>query len=236
MNDLVDLNADRRHPRKRKRPFASGQVSAKTGIQLSALLGLAALSLALPINAIFLVAGYAPLSTSYSFFLKEKALADVFALAALYTVRIFAGGVVSGHMVTEWLVGFSIFTFLSLALAKRVAELLGTQARSGGRLSRRAYADEDIAILQSMGVASAFVSALVLSLYLQSQAAHSLYARPQWLLFVVVAVLFWFARVWRQTSRGWMDDDPVVWAVKDRPSQILGIGAAVAMFAAVAKF
>src|SRR5205814_717471 len=84
----------------------------------------------------------------------------LFFLAALYTIRIFAGGVVSGHMVTEWLVGFSIFMFLSLALAKRVAELLGTQARSGGQPSRRAYADQDIAILQTMGVASAFVSAL----------------------------------------------------------------------------
>jgi 4-hydroxybenzoate polyprenyltransferase/phosphoserine phosphatase len=235
VNDLVDLNADRRHPRKRTRPFASGRVSVKLGLAATATLGLLAAAVAWPLNALPLVLGYAVLSTSYSFVLKEKALVDVFILASLYTVRIFAGGVVSGHMVTEWLVGFSIFMFLSLALAKRVAELQGTGARAGGRLSRRAYADVDISILQTMGVASAFVAALVLSLYLQSQAAHSIYAQPIWLFAVAVAVLFWFARVWLKTARGEMHDDPVVWAVSDRPSQVLGLITAAALVAAVGR-
>jgi 4-hydroxybenzoate polyprenyltransferase/phosphoserine phosphatase len=236
VNDLTDLLADRQHPRKRLRPFASGSLSVRTGVLLSAALGVVAMGFAAPIGAIPLVVGYAILSSSYSLILKEKALVDVFILASLYTIRIFAGGVVSGHMVTEWLFGFSIFVFLSLALAKRVAELLGTRARSGGQLSRRAYADQDIPILQTMGVAAAFVAALVLSLYLQSQAAQSLYANPTWLLFVVVAVLFWFARVWLTTSRGNMDDDPVVWAVKDRVSQVLAVVLAAAMIAAIGGF
>ena len=236
VNDLVDLNADRAHPRKRLRPFASGAVSARAGVLMSGALAVAAMAAAAPVGAVPLVLGYALLSSSYSFMLKEKALVDVFILASLYTIRIFSGGVVSGHPVTEWLVGFSIFMFLSLAIAKRVAELLGTRARAGGKLSRRAYGDRDVDILQSMGVGSSFVAALVLALYFQSQAAHSLYAHPQWLLMVVVAVLFWFARVWLKTARGEMDDDPVVWAVKDRQSQLLGVAVGIAMLAAIGKY
>jgi 4-hydroxybenzoate polyprenyltransferase/phosphoserine phosphatase len=235
VNDLIDLNADRSHPRKRSRPFASGQVSVRAGLLASALLGVLATVIAIPLGAAPLVLGYAALSASYSFALKEKALLDVFVLAGLYTMRIIAGGVVSGYMATEWLIGFSIFMFLSLALAKRVAELIGTRARAGGKLSRRAYADQDIPMLQMMGVAAAFVSALVLSLYLQSQAAESLYQRPQCLFAVAVAVLLWFSRVWLKTSRGEMHDDPVVWAVKDRPSQLLGVGVFVAMLLAVGR-
>jgi 4-hydroxybenzoate polyprenyltransferase len=229
---------ERRPPASAKevRPFASGNLSVRAGLLLSLVLAALALVVAGPVGAIPLVLGYAALSSSYSFVLKEKALVDVFILASLYTIRIFSGGVVSGHAVTEWLIGFAIFMFLSLALSKRVAELIGTRARAGGQLSRRAYADQDIPILQVMGVAAAFVAALVLSLYLQSQAAHSLYLHPQWLLLVVVAVLFWFARVWLLTSRGHMDDDPVVWAVKDRQSQILGVIVAIAMVAAIGKF
>jgi 4-hydroxybenzoate polyprenyltransferase/phosphoserine phosphatase len=235
VNDLVDLSADRRHPRKKLRPFASGNLSVRAGLLLSMALAALALVVGGPVGAIPLVLGYAALSSSYSFVLKEKALVDVFILASLYTIRIFAGGVVSGHAVTEWLIGFAIFMFLSLALSKRVAELIGTRSRAGGLLSRRAYADQDIPILQVMGVAAAFVAALVLSLYLQSQTARSLYLHPQWLLLVVVAVLFWFARVWLLTSRGKMDDDPVVWAVKDRQSQILGVIVAIAMVAAIGR-
>jgi 4-hydroxybenzoate polyprenyltransferase len=235
VNDLVDLSADRLHPRKRLRPFASGEASVRTGVLLSAFLAVLAIVLSAPVGGVVLVLAYAALSSSYSFVLKEKALVDVFVLAWLYTIRIFAGGVVSGHTVTEWLVGFSIFMFLSLALAKRVAELLGTQVRAGaaGELSRRAYTDKDLPILQTMGVVAAFLSALVLSLYLQSQAAEDLYVRPGWLLAVVVIVLFWLARVWLQTARGRMHDDPVVWAVKDRPSQLLAVGVLLAMFAAI---
>lgn len=236
VNDLSDLNADRRHPRKRLRPFASGAVPVKAAVLLSGGLLAAALAIAAPIGAIPLVLIYAAVSGTYSLALKEKALVDVFVLAALYSIRIVAGGIVSGHLVTEWLIGFSVFLFLSLALAKRVAELLGTRARAGGQLSRRAYTDADVPILQTMGVASAFVAALVLALYLQSQAAHNLYQEPVYLLAVAVATLLWLSRVWLMTARGEMDDDPVVWAVKDRASQLLGIVVAIAMLVAIGRF
>ncbi len=236
INDLIDLNADRRHPRKRARPFASGAVSVKAGLGVSAGLAILAMAAAAPVGAMPLVLIYMAITSSYSLLLKEKALMDVFILASLYSIRIIAGGIVSGHLVTEWLIGFSVFLFLSLAIAKRVAELLGTQSRAGGQLSRRAYTDADLPILQIMGVASAFVAALVLALYLQSQAAHNLYRHPVWLLAVAVAVLFWLSRVWLKTARGEMDDDPVVWAVKDRTSQLLGVVVAIAMLVAIGSF
>jgi len=233
-NDLTDLSADRSHPRKRTRPIAQGLVSVKAAMLISLTLAATALALAAPIGGIAIVLGYALLSISYSFVLKEKALVDVFVLAGLYTTRVVAGGIISGHKATDWLIVFAIFAFLSLALAKRVAELVGTRARaSGQKLNRRAYSDQDVPILQLFGVGSGIVAALVLALYLQSLAAHSLYLHPTYLLGVVVIVLFWFCRVWLKTARGEMHDDPLVWAIKDRASLLLGLFVAVAMIAAV---
>lgn len=234
INDLTDLNADRSHPRKRNRPIAQGRLSVRAALLTAFLLAATALLLAAPIGGILIVLSYAALSTSYSFALKEKALVDVFVLAGLYTTRVVAGGIISGHRATEWLIGFAIFAFLSLALAKRVAELIGTRGRaSGQKLARRAYSDQDVPILQLFGVAAGVVASVVLSLYLQSLAARSLYSHPAYLLIVVVVVLFWFCRVWLQTARGDMHDDPLVWAVKDRTSIMLGVFVAAAMVAAV---
>jgi 4-hydroxybenzoate polyprenyltransferase len=230
---LVDLKADRNHPRKRLRPFASGAVSVGHGLLISISLVIAAVGLAASIGGLWIVLLYAAMSTAYSFFLKEKSLIDVFLLASLYTIRVVAGGVVSGYAVTEWLAGFCIFLFLSLAVAKRVAELLGTRARMGGRLARRGYTNDDVAVLEIMGVSSGFASALVLALYLQSQAAKRLYANPAALFVVVAAVLFWICRVWLQTARGAMHDDPVVWALKDRQAQVLGATVVTAIIFAI---
>lgn len=235
LNDLTDLDADRLHPRKMKRPFASGRVSVKAGLLTSLLLAVAAVAISLLSGGVLPVLIYAAISLSYSFFFKEIALLDVFLLAALYTVRIVAGGMVSGYEVTQWLLGFSVFAFLSLAIAKRVAELLSTRARASGQLARRGYADTDVPMLQMLGVSASFVSAVVLSLYLQSQAAKALYAHPSLLFFVVVATLFWFCRMWLVTSRGEMHDDPVVWAVKDRASQFLGFLTGLGLLAAVGR-
>ena len=235
LNDLTDLDADRLHPRKRLRPFASGRISVRAGLATSVALATAAVAISAAAGGLAPVLIYAAISASYSFFFKEVALLDVFLLAALYTVRIVAGGMVSGYEVTQWLLGFSVFAFLSLAIAKRVAELLGTRARASGQLARRGYADTDVPMLQMVGISASFVSAVVLSLYLQSQAAKALYAHPSLLFFVVVATLFWFCRVWLVTSRGQMHDDPVVWAVKDRASQFLGLLTGLALLAAVGR-
>lgn len=237
LNDLVDLNSDRNHDRNRERPFARGALSVRTGAITSMALAIVALAISAGIGALPLVCGYMLISAAYSFYLKEKPLLDVFILAGLYTIRIYAGGMVSGHYVTEWLAGFSIFFFLSLALAKRVTELAYSR-KSGrtGNLRRRGYSTDDIGILQTIGVASAFAAALVLSLYFQGLRAKELYSNPEWLVLVVICALFWLCRAWLKTSRGEMDKDPVVWAMSDNVSRGLAVIVVIAMLAAMGSF
>jgi len=215
LNDISDLAADRAHPRKRRRPFASGALTIGEGLAM--IPGLALISLVLgwysgALPALFL---YASMSLAYNFKLKEMPLIDVFLLGGLYTVRLFGGGEASGHDVSLWLLGFSSFLFLSLALVKRVSELHRLPLERGRGLARRGYLREDLMILQMMGAASSFTSALVLSLYVQSDTAVHAYAQPSLLWGSVPLMLFWQCRLWLSTARGYMQDDPIVYAARD---------------------
>lgn len=215
VNDLSDLQADRRHSRKRRRPFASGALPIRDGLlAVPALLALgavlAALSGTLPVLSL-----YAGLSIGYSLRLKELPLVDVFVLAGLYTVRICAGAMAIGHELSLWLLGFSVFLFLSLALVKRVEELRAASDSGRNWLIRRGYMAADIAVLQIFGVASAFSAALVLALFVQSEATAHRYASPGLLWAIVPLVLFWQCRIWLSTARGYMHDDPIVYAARD---------------------
>jgi 4-hydroxybenzoate polyprenyltransferase len=148
--------------------------------------------------------------------LKEQPLVDVFMLAFLYTIRMVGGGVASGHEVSLWLLGFSSFLFLSLALVKRVSELARHAARgTQGFIARRGYMTEDAAILQMFGCAATFASAIVLSLYVQSDVAAQAYRRPDVLWGAIPLLLFWQCRLWLSTARGYMHDDPIVYAARD---------------------
>jgi 4-hydroxybenzoate polyprenyltransferase len=219
VNDLADLSADRQHPRKRLRPFASGAASPVAGLALAAGLFALGFSLASIADTLLLAAFYALLTLGYTFYLKRRPLVDVFALSLLYNVRVLAGGEASAHRATPWLLGFGFFFFLSLALIKRVAELSQSSAGAGERVSRRGYYADDGSMLALMGVASAFTSALVLALYLES-GADAIYASPGMLLPVVPLLLFWQCRLWLSTHRGYMHDDPIVYSAKDWVSWI----------------
>ena len=219
VNDMADLAADRAHPRKRLRPFASGEVAIGAGLVLTfALLALGA-GLALAAGALPLIALYAATTIAYSIRLKELPLVDVFCLAGLYTLRLFAGGEASGHPVSLWLLGFSSFLFLSLALTKRVGEL----AAPGATAARRGYLPEDAALLQMFGCGATFASCIVLALYVQSEAAAHRYASPALLWGMVPLFLFWQCRLWLSTARGHMHDDPIVYAARDRVSWSVGV-------------
>ncbi|MBX9702348.1 MAG: UbiA family prenyltransferase [Acetobacteraceae bacterium] len=231
VNDLSDLAADRAHPRKSRRPFASGALSAKTGMLMAPALLLGGLLLGWLAGALPILIAYAVLSVAYSLALKEQPLVDVFALAALYTIRLFGGGEASGHPVSLWLLSFSAFIFLSLALIKRVAELDRLQKAKERRASRRGYAVEDAPILQSFGSAATFASAVVLLLYIQSDTASRTYAAPAALWGAVPLLLFWQCRLWISTARGYMHDDPIVYASRDWVSWavLACLGAVVAL-------
>jgi 4-hydroxybenzoate polyprenyltransferase/phosphoserine phosphatase len=223
INDLLDLESDRRHPKKRKRPFASGALPVAAGVAIIPvfLTGALVVSFWLPPPARFILAIYPAISVAYSFYLKRKPLVDVFTLSALYTIRVLLGAAATGVLCSEWLMGFCSFLFLSLAFSKRASELIGLQQRHATAVSGRAYFVWDLAAVQSAGIASGFTAGIVLTLYIQSKEVHQLYREPQWLWVMVIGIIFWLLRVWLIASRGQLDEDPVLYAVRDRVSYLI---------------
>jgi 4-hydroxybenzoate polyprenyltransferase/phosphoserine phosphatase len=225
LNDLLDLEADRAHPRKSKRPFASGQLSLLAGLVLAPCLLLAAIVMAafLPAKFWLVLGTYYGLTCAYSFGLKGKVLLDALALAGLYTLRIIAGSAAVSVPLSFWFLLFSVFLFLSLAFVKRFAELDSMRRQGRLRAAGRGYHVEDLPLLQSLGTAAGYLSVLVLALYINSPEIQPLYSRPKVIWILCVLMLYWISRVWMIAQRGAMHDDPVVFALKDRQS--LGIAA-----------
>jgi 4-hydroxybenzoate polyprenyltransferase len=225
INDLFDLAADRRHPRKRSRPFAAGRLTAKSGGLASLGLLSVAICLAIAVGYRFsaVLCGYYLLTWAYTLRLKHLALIDVMTLAALYTLRIIAGSAATSIPVSFWLLAFSIFMFLSLAISKRYAEI--KDAKQGGTwsLSDRGYGGADLPFLLSIGVAAGYCTVVVMAFYINSGDSLILYhhRKPLWL--VCPLLLFWISRIWLLTTRGKMPDDPVVFALRD-PSSWLILG------------
>jgi 4-hydroxybenzoate polyprenyltransferase len=232
LNDMSDLAADRMHPRNRRRPFASGALSIATGLTTAPFLILLGFMLGWQSGALLALSVYCVLSLSYNLRIKEMPLIDVFVLAALYTVRLYGGGEASDHMVSLWLLAFSSFLFLSLALVKRVSELYRLRLEKREAAARRGYATADLEILQMMGCGAAFASAVVLSLYIQSDTAFAAYAQPALLWGVIPLMLFWQCRLWLSTARGYMHDDPIVYAARDWVSWLIFAVLAIVVLAA----
>jgi 4-hydroxybenzoate polyprenyltransferase len=222
INDVTDLAADRRHPRKRLRPFASGALPLPTGLAAAAILAATGTAFAIASDTLGVIAIYALMSTAYSLTLKEKPLVDVFLLGALYTIRLFGGGVATGHALSLWLLAFSAFLFLGLALLKRVAELGLTRQVNAVPSGRRGYMTADIPVLQAFGCAASFASSLVLALFVQREVTATQYASPGLLWGIVPIMLFWQCRLWLSTARGYMHDDPIVYSAHDWVSWIVG--------------
>jgi 4-hydroxybenzoate polyprenyltransferase len=215
INDLADLAADRMHPRKRLRPFAGGALSLQWGVALAIILLCLGLALAAMTSTVAVVSIYGATSIAYSWGLKQFPLVDIFLLAGLYTFRIIGGGVASGHPASLWLIAFSGFTFLSLALVKRVEELQSLIKTNAIINDRRGYLPSDLHILQTFGCASAFASSVVLALFIGSAEALKAYNEPDVLWAIVALLLFWQCRLWLSVSRGYMHHDPIVYAARD---------------------
>lgn len=239
INDLFDLAADRKHPTKRRRPFAAGDLPVSWGMVGGPLLlgGGLALGFAVSLAAGIVLAFYAVLTITYSAVLKRLALIDVFVLAAFYMIRIIGGGAAAGIVASEWLLGFSWFFFLSLGFLKRVTELMRVRDKHGPDGHARGYRVADLDMLTRFGVTSGFVSALVLALYVRSPMGLAVYAVPEALWASVPLLLLWVCRLWLHTERGRMHDDPIVFALKDRASwAILGLLAVTVGVARLAHF
>jgi len=222
LNDLVDLEADRAHPRKRKRPFASGDIPTSQGPGLLLVLLIAGAVVAAPLGFWFALAlvGYYVTTLAYSFLLKRRIVIDICVLAGLYTFRIIAGGAATGIPISVWLLAFSVFFFLSLAAVKRQAELVDGVASGNIQAQGRGYTTDDLPVVANMAISAGYVSVLVMALYLNSPAVSELYATPTLLWGICLILLYWLSRMVMVTHRGRMHDDPVVFAVKDRVSLI----------------
>jgi 4-hydroxybenzoate polyprenyltransferase/phosphoserine phosphatase len=241
VNDLLDLEADRQHPRKRLRPFASGDLSALSGVVVVILFLAASLTLALLVphviaalspQLLYLIKPhyfllwlgiYLVTTLAYSLRLKRSVLVDVIVLSGLYTIRIIAGSAASGIAVSTWLGSFSIFFFLSLAFVKRFAELENLRERGGVSAGGRGYHVSDIEQLRSFGSASGYASVVVLTLYISTLDAANLYQHTKRLWLLVPVLLLWISRLWLMASRGKLNEDPVVYAITDRRSLLLGL-------------
>lgn len=235
LNDLLDLEADRRHHRKQKRPFAAGDLSAAQGIALMAVLmmlafaGVRFLPGAFSAWLLLYVAG----TVAYSSFLKRIAVVDVMVLSGLYTVRILAGGAATQTPPSQWMLGFSVFLFLSLGIAKRFAEMAKWEPGTSQARNGRGYFFADLDQLRAFGTASAYAAVVIFAIYISSSAVTPLYHKPRWLWLVVPLMFFWISRVWLLASRGELDEDPVVFALTDRVSLIVGLAAAAFVLLAI---
>ncbi len=237
LNDLLDLESDRHHPRKRCRVFASGNLPVAYGLALAPLLLVfgAAISLALlPIPFLLALFGYYGLSISYSLWARTKAILDVMFLASLYTLRILAGAAAVLVTPSFWLLAFSMFLFLSLALVKRYSELIVMRNADTSKTTGRGYTVDDLSVLQSLGTTSGYLSVLVLALYINSPDVYALYIRPEVLWALCPLLLFWISRMWMITHRGMMHDDPVVFAARDPTSLLVAAFAGLTLVIASA--
>ncbi|MHC8412230.1 UbiA family prenyltransferase [Pseudomonas sp. Hz4] len=226
LNDLLDLADDRHHKSKRHRPFAAGRLTIKSGLIAFPLLLMASFFGAfwfLPLGFLITLVGYYCLTLAYSLVLKRRMAVDVIALAALYTLRIIAGAAAFELELTFWILAFSMFIFLSLALVKRYAELRDARRKGHTEKTRgRGYYPDDLEMISSLGASSGYLSVMVLALYIHDQASSGLYAHPQVIWLACPLLLFWVTRVWMLTHRGHMHDDPVVFAIRDRVSLVVG--------------
>lgn len=216
INDMVDLQSDRLHATKRRRPFASGALSVAAGLTAVPILVALSIGIALFLPSLFMVSllAYATITTIYSFVLKRQVIVDVMLLAGLYTMRILAGSAATEIRPSFWLLAFSMFIFLCLAMTKRYSEL--RQAIDQDKvIAGRGYIPSDLPVVLALGSASGLVSVLILAFYTQSLIVPELYSAPEWIWLVPPLLLYWVARLWLKAGRGEIDDDPVLFAAKD---------------------
>ena len=234
-NDLLDMEYDRAHPRKRNRLAASGKTTIPRVVIASVAMVGAGLGSGFLLSPSFglLLMGYIVATLSYSLHFKKVAIADIFMLAMLYLSRVIGGIIISEAVVSFWLFAFTFLLFVSLAAAKRFVELKTVVDSGAASIQGRGYRADDLSVVSQLGVAAGVASCIVLGLYSNSEQVTALYQRPEWFWGICVVAFYWITRIWFITHRGEMHDDPVVFALKDPGTWILGvIGIACVLLAA----
>ncbi len=224
LNDMFDIENDRKHPEKHKRPFAAATLPIQIGAAACVVLILAgvAISLLLPWKFALLLVGYLFITCAYSFRLKRVIMMDVVVLAGLYTIRIIAGSEAVSVPLSFWLLAFSMFLFLSLALVKRFSEVANLHASGGDTVNGRGYAVEDRWVVSQLGTASGLISVMIMALYVNSHHVVKLYSSPRLIWLLCPIFMYWIGRIWLLATRGEIDEDPVVFAARDRRTWLVG--------------
>jgi 4-hydroxybenzoate polyprenyltransferase/phosphoserine phosphatase len=233
LNDLLDLASDRAHNTKRRRPLASGDLALPYGVAGAAILPAAAFAIsfaALPWFFTVALAGYFALTNLYSFYLKRVSTADVVTLALLYTIRVIAGAAAISVVLSSWLLAFSVFMFVSLAYLKRYIEV--SALVKGFKAAGRGYSEDDAETMFVLGIANSTAATVVLAFYISSSEVKALYHRPDVLWLLCLLMLYWSNRIWIGARRGKINEDPVVFAVKDKVSRLAGLAAVAVVIAA----
>lgn len=235
INDLCDVESDRIHPVKKFRPIAAGLIPVSTARIIAVILFSMALAIALSLNQEFLMVfcSYFILTLAYSFGLKAFALIDVLILGSLYALRVIAGVVVISVDISYWLVVFSLFAFMSLAMIKRFTELKNMQSRKEYTMTHRGYEVADDGLLLIMGIVSSYIAILVVALYIHDPLVITKYTTPMWLWLVIPAMLYWLSRIWLLANRGDLIEDPVLFALKDKVSYIVMLVCLVSVLLAI---
>jgi 4-hydroxybenzoate polyprenyltransferase len=225
LNDLMDLDSDRHHPQKRHRPFAAGTIPLGSGLAAVPLLLAVSILIAafLPLPFLAGFALYYLLTLAYSLHLKQVAVLDVLLLAGLYSLRVIAGGLAAQIRVTDWLLAFSMFLFLSLAFVKRFTELQMAKYANKETLKGRGYVTSDIELVSSMGVSCGYLSVLVLAFYINNPDVAKLYHRPTALWLACPVLLYWISRIWLLAHRQLLHEDPIVFTLTDKQSWLIAI-------------
>lgn len=234
-NDLIDVEHDRAHRSKRQRPLSAKEISPSVAVMVMVVCAAGGLGIAWKINRETLlgVALYLALSTVYTLVVKRILIADVIVLASFYSLRVLVGGAATGVVVSRWLLAFSSFIFVSLALAKRYSDLTRAEANAEEAPAGRRYVAADRQVLLSLGTASGMISVLVFALYLNSPQVTMLYSNTDPLWLVCALLMYWIARIWLLADRGVIDDDPIVTAAKDPASYVVAVAAAAIVYIAI---
>jgi 4-hydroxybenzoate polyprenyltransferase len=234
-NDLIDVEHDRAHRSKRRRPLSANEISPGTAGAIMIVCAAAGSAMAWTINRETLIgiALYLVLSTLYTLFVKRVLVADVIVLASFYSLRVLVGGAATTVVVSRWLLAFSSFLFVSLALAKRYADLTRAEANAEDSPAGRRYTTADRQVLLGLGTASGMISVLVFALYLNSPQVMKLYSNTDPLWLVCALLMYWIGRIWILADRGVIDDDPIVTAAKDPASYVVAAAAAAVVWIAI---
>ena len=232
LNDIVDVDHDRKHPKKKNRPIAAGNLSMFSAYAVLSACFLAGgwIALGLGTTFIFVTTLYIILNLLYSFYLKKVIILDVILLMSFYTLRLIAGHIPGEIPLSPWLLSFSIFLFFSLGFLKRYVDIIVMRDNNESFLSGRSYSIDDSNILMSIGVASGLVSTLVLILYTGSEEVQQIYATPILLVALAPVMLYWISRMWLMAERGKIKSDPVLFAVKDPHSYVVAFCCLSLMF------